>query len=176
MENLNQLHYSNAHILADRTLNTVFERLEPCEAKVSCTVLMGRLGGGNTPWLPGDNLENRLNEGKQMTAMVKTITGASSASLLTWEAIEWHQISVEVKRLQMRIAKAVREKRYGKAKALQWLLTHSFSAKLLAVKRVVLNSGAKTPGVDGVVWKIQNQKMQAALSLQGKGLYPAHGK
>jgi hypothetical protein len=34
-------------------VNAAFERLEPCEAKVSCTVLMG-LGGGNTPWLPGD--------------------------------------------------------------------------------------------------------------------------
>src|SRR5690349_12746832 len=113
-----------------------------------------------------DNLENCLNEGKQMTAMTKTITGASSTSTLIWGAIDWHQVTEEVKRLQMRIAKAVREKRYSKAKALQWLLTHSFSAKLLAVKRVALNSGAKTPGIDGVVWKTQNQKMQAVHSLQ----------
>lgn len=119
-----------------------------------------------------DNLENCLNEEKQMTGMVKTITGASSASSLTWKTIEWNHVTTEVKRLQMRIAKAVREKSYGKARALQWLLTHSFSAKLLAVKRVTQNSGAKTPGVDGIVWKTPNQKMQAAHSLQRRGYQP----
>ncbi len=36
----------------------------------------------------------------------------------------------------MRIAKAIREGRYGKVKALQWILTHSFIGKTIAVKRV----------------------------------------
>lgn len=107
-----------------------------------------------------------------MAAMVQPISGASSAPTLTWKTIEWNQVTMEVKRLQMRIAKAVREKRYGKARALQWLLTHSFSAKLLAVKRVTQSSGAKTPGIDGVVWKTPNQKMQAARSLQRRGYQP----
>lgn len=107
-----------------------------------------------------------------MAGIAKTITGASSASSLTWKTIEWNHVTTEVKRLQMRIAKAVREKSYGKARALQWLLTHSFSAKLLAVKRVTQNSGAKTPGVDGIVWKTPNQKMQAAHSLQRRGYQP----
>lgn len=107
-----------------------------------------------------------------MTAMALPKTGASSASKLTWDAINWQQAYTEVKRLQMRIAKAVREKRYGKVKALQWLLTHSFAAKLLAVKRVVSSSGAKTPGVDGVIWKTPQQKMQAVKSLQRKGYSP----
>jgi hypothetical protein len=48
----------------------------------------------------------------------------------------------------MRIAKAVREGRWGKVKSLQWLLTHSFAAKLLAVRRVTQNAGRKTAGVD----------------------------
>lgn len=69
----------------------------------------------------------------------------------------------------MRIAKAVREGRHGKAKSLQWLLTHSFSAKLLAVKRVVQNAGGKTPGVDKIIWKTPQHKMQAALSLKRRG-------
>jgi len=107
-----------------------------------------------------------------MTAMTLSLTGASSASKLTWQAINWPDVSNEVKRLQMRIAKAVREKRYGKVKALQWLLTHSLSAKLLAVRRVVLNSGAKTPGVDGVLWKTPKQMMQAVESLQRRGYKP----
>ena len=47
----------------------------------------------------------------------------------------------------MRIAKAVREgKGANTIKALQWILSHSFSAKLLAVRRVTENKGAKTPG------------------------------
>ncbi len=95
--------------------------------------------------------------------------GAPSTSALTWNAIKWQKVVVHVRRLQMRIAKAFREKKYGKAKALQWILTHSFYAKLLAVKRVVQNKGAKTPGVDGVVWNTTTQKMQAALSLKWKG-------
>lgn len=76
-----------------------------------------------------EKLENRNYEEKQMTAMALPKTGASSASKLTWNAINWQQAYEEVKRLQMRIAKAVREKRYGKVKALQWLLTHSFAAE-----------------------------------------------
>jgi len=54
-------------------------------------------------------------------------------------------------------------------KALQWLLTHSLHAKLLAVKRVTTNKGKKTPGVDGVLWKGNKAKIQAALNLQRHG-------
>ncbi|MBL0942257.1 MAG: group II intron reverse transcriptase/maturase [Alphaproteobacteria bacterium] len=119
-----------------------------------------------------ENMENRWYEEKQMTARSLTLTGASSASKLTWHANNWLHISKEVQRLQMRIAKAVREKRYGKVKALQWLLTHSLSAKLLAVKRVVSNPGAKTPGVDGVLWRTPKQKMHAVTLLQRRGYQP----
>jgi RNA-directed DNA polymerase len=38
---------------------------------------------------------------------------------------------------------------------LQWVLTHSRSAKLLAVHRVTTNRGAKTPGVDNVRWRTE---------------------
>jgi RNA-directed DNA polymerase len=71
------------------------------------------------------------NEEKQMTATCST--GASSANA-QWSSINWKETEAEVRRLQMRIAKAIRDKRFGKAKALQWLLTHSHSAKLLAIK------------------------------------------
>ncbi len=54
-----------------------------------------------------------------------------------------------VRRLQARIVKATQEGRYNKAKALQHLLTHSQSARRLAVERVSTNDGKKTPGVDG---------------------------
>ncbi|MBA3706610.1 MAG: group II intron reverse transcriptase/maturase, partial [Bacteroidetes bacterium] len=96
------------------------------------------------------------------------LTGAFSSTDL-WNSIRWNDVKAEVHRLQMRIAKAVREGLHGKVKTLQWLLTHSFSAKLLAVKRVVQNAGGKTPGVDKIIWKTPQQKMQAALSLKRRG-------
>ncbi len=99
-----------------------------------------------------------------MTAAAVQLTGASPASA-TWDSINWKNTKTEVRRLQMRIAKAVSEGHHGNVKVLQWLLTHSFHAKLLAVKRVVQNKGGKTPGVDKIIWKTPQQKMEAAQSL-----------
>jgi RNA-directed DNA polymerase len=96
--------------------------------------------------------------------------GASSTSA-NWDAIYWQPIEANVRRLQMRIAKATREGRWGKVKALQWLLTHSFSAKLLAVRRVVRNRGRHTAGVDGCLWRTSHQKLQAARSLRRRGYH-----
>src|ERR1051325_8430883 len=53
-----------------------------------------------------------------------------------WKTIYWPSIRQEVRRLQMRIAKATQAGRHRKAQALQWLLTHAKAAKLLAVHRV----------------------------------------
>ena len=106
-----------------------------------------------------------------MTTAANPLLGASS-KVANWDAINWRSIERQVKRLQMRIAKATREGRWGKVKSLQWLLTHAFSAKLLAVRRVTRNSGRKTPGVDGIVWKTPVQKLNAARSLQRRGYCP----
>ena len=54
-----------------------------------------------------------------------------------------------VSRLQARIVKAQEAGRYNKVKALQYLLTRSQSARILAVERVTENDGKDTPGVDG---------------------------
>ena len=97
------------------------------------------------------------------------LTGAPLALRIEWDSIEWKSIQKKVLRLQVRIAKAFRENRYGKAKALQRILTHSFYAKLLAVKRVTENKGAKTPGVDGVIWNTNNKKIKAVHSLRRRG-------
>src|ERR1700735_5578448 len=103
-----------------------------------------------------------------MTAVAYPLTGAASPKA-TWDSIKWDSIKAEVYRLQMRIAKAIREGRHGKVKTLQWLLTHSFYAKLLAVERVVQNRGGKTPGVDNVIWTTPQQKLKAAQSLKRRG-------
>ena len=89
-----------------------------------------------------------------------------------WNSINWKKVSVKVKKLQMRIAKAVRERRYRLAKSLQWLLTHSFYAKLLAVRRVVTNKGKRTPGVDGELWNTPHKKMRAVELLKRRGYKP----
>ena len=89
-----------------------------------------------------------------------------------WKAIDWPSLRQGVRRLQMRIAKATQAGRHRKAQALQWLLTHSKAAKLLAVHRVTTNRGAKTPGVDNVIWRTDRQKLQAALSLKRHGYRP----
>jgi RNA-directed DNA polymerase len=100
-----------------------------------------------------------------------TLIGASSTAS-SWDAIDWRTNHKSVQRLQMRIAKATREGCWGKVKALQWLLTHSSSAKHLAVRRVVRNPGRKTAGVDGVIWRTSSQKYRAARSLRRRGYRP----
>ena len=50
------------------------------------------------------------------------------------------------------MVQATKAGRWGKVKALQRLLTHSYSGKVLAVGRVTGNAGKKTAGVDGVIW------------------------
>jgi RNA-directed DNA polymerase len=106
-----------------------------------------------------------------MTKIVKS-SGATSARKSTWEGLKWSTLEKQVKRLQMRIAKATREGKQNKVKALQWLLTHSFSGKCCAVKRVVQNKGATTPGVDNILWRNSKQRMNAVLSLKRRGYTP----
>ena len=106
-----------------------------------------------------------------MTTGASLLIGASSADP-SWDAIDWQTAERSVRRLQMRIAKATRAGRWGKVQALQRLLTHSFAAKLLAVRRVVQNRGRRTAGVDGVIWTTSRQKWKAARSLRRRGYRP----
>jgi retron-type reverse transcriptase len=77
-----------------------------------------------------------------------------------------------VRRLQARIVQATQEGRGGKVKALQHLLTHSFSGKAIAVKRVTENPGKHTPGVDRDIWDTPEKKMEAVLDLRQRGYRP----
>ncbi len=98
--------------------------------------------------------------------------GAPIGKYTVWRSINWKAINIFVKRLQMRIAKAVKEKRYGRVKTLQWLLTKSYYAKLLAIKRVTSNKGKRTAGVDKVIWTTAKQKTEAVRTLNRKGYRP----
>jgi len=59
-----------------------------------------------------------------------------------WKTIDWKAMQDNVNRLQTRIVKAVKEGNKEKVRSLQRLLSMSFAAKLLAVKRVSGNKGA----------------------------------
>jgi RNA-directed DNA polymerase len=79
--------------------------------------------------------------------------GAVSHDTMDWHAIDWRRVHQTVRRLQVRIVKAVQASRWGKVRVLQHLLTHSFSGRALAVRRGTENQGKRTPGVDRVTWK-----------------------
>ena len=87
--------------------------------------------------------------------------GAASYTSVHWREIDWRTVNESVRRLQVRIVKAVEAGRWGKVKALQRLLTSSRNGKLLAVRRVTENAGRKTSGVDGVSWDTPEKKMAA---------------
>ena len=97
---------------------------------------------------------------------------ASSGKASNWEQINWTQCERKVRRLQARIVKATREGRWNKVKALQRLLTCSFSGKALAVKRVTDNRGRHTPGVDKVRWRTPASKHKAIGTLRRRGYQP----
>lgn len=88
------------------------------------------------------------------------------------EDIDFAKAEYEVKKLQMRIAKAVQEERYNKAKSLQWTLVHLFYAKAIAIKQVATNRGKRTPGVDGVIWTTDKEKFNAIKLLKRRGYTP----
>lgn len=89
-----------------------------------------------------------------------------------WSEIDWNKCELFVQKLQTRIVKARKEGRHDKVKSLQWMLTHSFYAKALAVRRVTLNKGKDTPGVDGAVWSSPLAKAKAIFDLDRRGYRP----
>ena len=98
---------------------------------------------------------------------------ASPDKSTCWHDINWSQCNRIVRSHQVRIVKATKEGRWGKVKALQRLLTHSFSGKALAVRRVTENRGKNTAGVDKATWSTPDLKSQAIINLRQHGYNPA---
>lgn len=109
-----------------------------------------------------------MNGNTSTTAKAERLSDAARLAA-QWKTVDWKLAEAEVNRLQVRIAKATQEKKWNTVKRLQYLLTHSCYAKLLAVRKVTTNKGKKTPGVDKVLWNTPAQKMSAVLSLTDKG-------
>ena len=110
-----------------------------------------------------------MNGNNSTTGTIVSERLSDSKLLATqWKTIDWKKAEQEVNRLQVRIVKATQEKKWNTVKRLQYLLTHSFHAKALAVRRVTTNKGKKTAGVDGEIWSTPAMKMRAVLSLTDK--------
>lgn len=89
-----------------------------------------------------------------------------------WSTIDWSRHRIIVRKLQERIVKARQAGRHSKVQSLQWLLTHSYSARLLAVKQVTSSQGSRTSGVDHVRWATDTTKAKAVSSLKRRGYRP----
>ncbi|MEH1836786.1 MAG: reverse transcriptase domain-containing protein [Nostoc sp.] len=83
-----------------------------------------------------------------------------------WQQINWKTVEKAVMKLQKHIYQASTAGNVALVRALQKRLTHSWFAKLLAVRRITQeNLGRKTAGVDGVKNLKPTQRMKLALNL-----------
>ena len=100
-----------------------------------------------------------MNVSSSITPLIgERLTGIRSK--LQWADVDWNKVEEHVNRLQARITKAVKEQKWHLVKRLQYLITHSFYAKLLTVKR--------TAGVDGEKWTTPKSKMNAVHRISDK--------
>lgn len=106
---------------------------------------------------------------KQQRSQAQAGCASSAERKTSWKGIDLARCERKVRKLQVRIAKAQKERRYNKVKALQHLLVTSFEAKVLAVKRVTTNKGKRTAGVDHVLWDTAARKINAVCSLKRRG-------
>ena len=91
---------------------------------------------------------------------------------IKWKNINWIIAESYVNRLQVRIVKAVQKDKWRLVKRLQKLITNSFYAKAIAVKRVITNKGKHTPGIDKVVWETDEDKSKAVEKLDTSKYQP----
>ena len=102
----------------------------------------------------------------------KAIFKVHASSTPGWHDVNWKMVHKKVRQLQVRIVKASKEGRWRDVERLQHLLTHSFAAKLLAVRRVTENQGKNTAGIDGELWSTPEKKFAATLSLSKRAYKP----
>ena len=110
---------------------------------------------------------------KPVTPVNKKLVNAALRSADNWDTIHWDHHRTIVKKLQLRIAKATQLRKFRKVKTLQWILTHSFSAKVIAVRNVMQNKGSKTPGADGIIIKTSAEKLALAKNMKRRGYQPS---
>ncbi len=89
-----------------------------------------------------------------------------------WQWVNWEAVMHSVRSLQSRIVKAVKARKWRKMKAIQTILSKSYASKLLAIRRITENSGARTAGIDGQKWDTPKAKTEAITQLSTQGYRP----
>jgi RNA-directed DNA polymerase len=98
---------------------------------------------------------------------------AASNKFDTWSSINWKEVEEFVRNMQIKIADAAKKEKWREINRLQYTLTHSFRAKLLAVRIVTSSTGNRTAGVDGQIWKHDETKLSEARNLDRKTYKPS---
>jgi len=107
-----------------------------------------------------------------MTSVSPMVKSALSDKPEDWHQIDWYRVERNVRGIQIRIAKATKEKDWRKVKSLQRFLTRSFCARVWAIRRVTTNRGKRTSGIDGVLWSTPDSKWKAVDELKQRGYHP----
>lgn len=94
-------------------------------------------------------------------------------SQVTYLDVDWKQCRNTVFRLQQQIAAAYKLGDYERVRELQEQLVRSFAGRALAVRKVVMNKGGQTPGVDKVLWKTTESRTSAIYDLFSLSKYIA---
>ena len=104
-----------------------------------------------------------------MKKQAKAECASSAKHSNTWKEIDFSKYECKVRKLQIRIAKTQKKKRYNKVRSLQHLLVTSYEAKTLAVKKVTSNKGKRTAEIDHILWDTDAKKVNAVCSLKRRG-------
>lgn len=145
---------------------------------------MERIGVGTSPHAKAGGLPSgplarvsipnqQRRQTKALPATDEARRGAASDKRVEWNRIDWKAANKHVRRLQARIVRATREGRWGEVEYLQRLVTHSFSGRAMAVRRVTENRGKRTAGVDGETWETPEKKAAAVRTLKRRGYRPS---
>ncbi|NER48003.1 MAG: RNA-dependent DNA polymerase [Symploca sp. SIO1A3] len=95
------------------------------------------------------------------------MVGHSNNASELWRKLPWKKYRRNLFRLQKRIYKAVRVGDMRKARSLQKLILKSLAARLLAVRRVTqLNTGKRSPGIDGKLALTMRERVALSLELR----------
>lgn len=110
-------------------------------------------------------------EGKATESSEQVMSQTLTSSRYEWSTLNWRKIQLQVFKLQKRIYRAAQRGDERTVRRLQRLMSRSWSARLLAVRRVSQdNAGKRTAGIDGVSRLTPAQRLALArqLTLAGK--------
>jgi RNA-directed DNA polymerase len=109
-----------------------------------------------------------MNKGEVYTVRTANLDETKEAAL-RWDAIDWRKVEAFINKIQTRIAKAMVKGNKKLVRELQRMLTHSYYAKLWAIRKVTITRGKRTAGIDKEKWDSPAKKYRAVSRLEKKG-------